>query len=177
MDQALPLSGLNTKGKKVEGIKDRQTKHEKRLRRMQTQWREEEARIQEKEEEEREAAEDEWEEQLAGLDKSSRETMMSSGKVGGKSKKKRKGRALGEIDNNEEDPWAVLKQRREAPKGVFDVVQAPPRFEKIPREIFKGVNVNDVPKNAGSLRRREQLGEARANIIKSYRSMMADKRA
>jgi hypothetical protein len=172
VDQTLPLAGLSTKGKKVEGVKDRQTKHGKRLRRMQEQWREEEAKIREKEEEEQEEAEGEWEEQLARLDKESRQIMVSSGKVG--KKNKRKAKALGEIDEKEGDPWAVLNQKREAPKGVFDVVQAPPKFEKVPRQIFK---VHDVPKDAGSLRRREVLGETRADIIKSYRSMMAVKRS
>jgi hypothetical protein len=176
VDQALPLAGLNTKGKKVDGVKDRQTKHEKRLRRMQAQWREEEARIREKEEEEREEAEETLDEQLASLDRDAREVMMSTGKIGAKKKKRRAGK-IGEVqDDDDEDPWNVLKEKRDAPKGIFDVVQAPPRFEKLPREIFKGVKVHDVPKHAGSLRRREELGHTRADIIKSYRAMMAAKR-
>ena len=70
----------------------------------------------------------------------------------------------------------MLKQRREAPKGLHDVVQAPPKFGRLPKVLFKGAKVGDVPKAAGSLRRREELGETRAEIIKSYRSMMAQNR-
>lgn len=175
VNQALPLSGLSTKGKKVEGAKERQTKHGKRLRKMQQQWREDDVRIKEKEEEEREEAEEKWDEQLAGLDKDARAVMLSNGKVGGKKKSKRRN-AVGEIDDDDDDPWAVLNQKRDAPRGVFDVNTAPPKFEKIPREIFKGVKVKDVPKEAGSLRRREDVGQARVEIIKSYRAMMAAKR-
>jgi hypothetical protein len=177
VDQALPLAGLNTKGKKVEGIKERQTKHEKKLRRLQEGWREEEKRIREKEEEEREVAEDELDERLASLDKESRQIIMSAGKIGSKKKRKGKSKAIGEIEEDDSDPWEALTHKREAPQGIFDVVQAPPQFKKAPREIFKGTKVHDVPKEAGSLRRREDLGQTRADIIKSYRAMMAAKRA
>jgi hypothetical protein len=177
VDQALPLAGLNTKGKKVEGIKERQTKHEKKLRRLQEGWREEEKRIREKEEEEREVAEDELDERLANLDKESRQIIMSAGTMGGKKKKKGKSKAIGEIEDDDGDPWEVLKHKREEPQGIFDVAQAPPQFKKVPRDIFKGTKVHDVPKEAGSLRRREDLGQARADVIRGYRAMMAAKRA
>jgi hypothetical protein len=176
VNQALPISGLVTKGKKVEGVKEKRTKHDKRLLKMQSQWREDDVKIREKEEEEQEIAEGEWEEKLAGLDKDAREAMINFGKAGSKKKKKR-AKLIGEVDDDDDDPWAQLNQKREAPKGIFDVVQEPPRFEKIPREIFKGVKVHDVPKEAGSLRRRVELGQTRAEIIKSYRSMMASKRS
>lgn len=176
VNQALPISGLVKKGKKVEGLKEKRTKHDKRLLKMQSQWREVDVKIREKEEEEQEIAEGEWEEKLAGLDKDAREAMISFGKAGRKKKKKR-GKLIGEVSEDEDDPWALLNQKREAPKGIFDVVQEPPRFEKIPREIFKGVKVYDVPKDGQSLRRREELGQTRADIIKSYRSMMSSKRS
>ena len=58
VDQALPLTGIAKSGKKVEGVSDhRVTKHERRLKRLQKGWREEEARIREKEMEEKELAE------------------------------------------------------------------------------------------------------------------------
>jgi hypothetical protein len=176
VNQALPLSGLNTKGKKVEGIKERETKHEKKLRRMQAEWREEEKRIREKEEEERELAEERLDEALTGLDKESRQIIMSAGKIGGKKKRKEKSKTIGEIEEDDGDPWDVLKHKRQTPLGIFDVVQAPPRFDKVPREILKGTQVHDVPKEAGSLRRREDLGQTRAQVIKSYRAMMAARR-
>jgi hypothetical protein len=175
VDQALPLSGISAKGKKVEGLKERRTKHDKRLLKLQSGWREEEAKIREKEEEKREIAEEEWEEKLAGMDREARAVMLAVEKQG-KSKKK-KGKLIGEVDEDDDDPWAVLKEKREKPKGVFDVVQAPPTFKKIPREIFKESRAKDVPKGAGSLRRREELGQTRADIIAGYRAIMAQKRS
>jgi hypothetical protein len=64
---------------------------------------------------------------------------------------------------------------------LHDVVQAPPTFERVPREIFKvkngaKVNVGNVPTSAGSLRKREELGAERQTIIDTYRKMMAAKR-
>ena len=45
VDQALPVSGLARKGKvKVEGLKERQTKTEKRLHKMYADWRNEDAK-------------------------------------------------------------------------------------------------------------------------------------
>jgi hypothetical protein len=178
VDQAMPISGISTKGKKVEGAPDhRQSKHERKLRRMQTMWREEEAKIREREEEEREQAEDEWEEKLAGMNKDTREVMTSLKHGGGIRKKKRKGRErmVGEV-GDDDDPWAVLKTKRDEPKGLFDVAKAPPKFDKLPKEKLKQrAQVDDVPRAAGSLRRREDLRETRDTIIKNYRSLMATK--
>jgi hypothetical protein len=176
VNQALPLSGVKAKGKKVEGIKDPLTKHAKRLKRMQEQWRQDDVKIREKEDEQKEVAEDEWEEKVSGLDREAQDLMITL-KEGRKRNKKRKGKTLGEVDDGEDDPWAVLKTKRDKPKGIFDVAQAPPRFEQKPREIFKDHSVRDVPKSAGCLRKREDMGATRAEIIKSYREMMAAKRA
>jgi hypothetical protein len=175
VNQALPLTGVKAKGKKVEGINERLTKHDKRLRRMQAQWREDDIKIREKEDEQKELAEDQWEEKVSGLDKEAQDLMLTL-KEGRKRNKKRKGKILGEVDDGEDDPWAVLNSKRNAPQGVFDVAKAPPRFEKKPREVFKDRSVKDVPKAAGSLRRRENMGATRAEIIQSYRDIMAAKR-
>jgi hypothetical protein len=173
VDQALPISGLTKKGKKVEGGRERVTKHEKKLRRLQDGWRKEEARIKEKEEEEREEAEDEWDEKIAGLDKEARKLMTTMADTGGRGRKKKKQLLIGEV-KEDEDPWAVLEQTRDAPKGLHDVVEAPPVFKKLPREVFKGARVGDIPKNSGSLRRREELMQTRKEIISQYRSIMAE---
>jgi hypothetical protein len=176
VDQALPIAGLTNKTKKIEGVRERVTKHEKRLRRLQDGWRKDDARIKEQEEEEREEAEEEWDEKIAGLDRETRElmtTMAQHGATGGKKKKKQ--RLIGEV-RDDDDPWAVLHKTRDAPKGLHDVVEAPPVFSKLPREVFKGAKVGDVPKNAGSLRRREELLQTRKEIISSYRSLMARNR-
>jgi hypothetical protein len=174
VNQALPLSGLAKKGGggKV-------TKHEKRLKKMQSQWREDEAKLVEKEEEAREVAEEAWEEQVAGMDKEARAMLAAVSGGGGKRKGGRKaGKVIGEVDVGEDDPWAVLETRREAPKGLHDVALEPPKFGRLPKVLFKGAaEVSDVPKQAGSLRRREGLGETRKEIIESYRMVMAQSRA
>ncbi|KAK0664303.1 hypothetical protein DIS24_g563 [Lasiodiplodia hormozganensis] len=171
VDQSLPVAGLARKGKKIEGFKERQTKTEKRIQKMISQWHEEEAKIKEREQEERDLAEIEEDEQEAMWED---KTAPIPTEVGGKKKGKRKGGV-------EDDPWAVLKQKREEPKGLNDVAQAPPTFKAIPKEKFKvkngaRVQVADIPNAAGSLKRREELGEERKNIIERYRAMMAEKK-
>nr|POF14215.1 upf0653 protein [Quercus suber] len=166
VDQALPIAGLARKGKlQIEGVKERTTKTEKRLKKMYASWREEDARRKEAEEEFQERHEEEEEEQEAELGGQS---------ISFVSKRKR---MIGEQSNEREDPWAVLKSRREIPKGLHDVVQAPPEFTVKPREKFKirdgaKVNVADVPNASGSLRRREELSETRRDVIERYRAMM-----
>jgi antitoxin (DNA-binding transcriptional repressor) of toxin-antitoxin stability system len=182
VDQALPLSGLSKSGKKVAGVSDhRVTKHERKLKRLQKGWREEEARIREKEQEERELAEEEEDEQKAMWeDKTSELPTTTNGKKK-KAKKNKRKLLAGEVDNNSEDEWEALKKTREKRKGLHDVVSAPPEFTKTPREIFKvkngaGAKVGNVPNSVGSLRKREEIGEERKTIIDTYREMMAAKR-
>ncbi|CAO2655382.1 Nn.00g104460.m01.CDS01 [Neocucurbitaria sp. VM-36] len=184
VDQALPLSGVSKSGKKVAGVSDhRVTKHERRLKRLQKGWREEEARIREKEMEEKELAEEEQDE-LDAMWEDKTSDLPSTTTNGKKSKKKKNKRKLfvGEIkDNNSEDEWEALKRKREQRKGLHDVVSAPPTFDKVPREIFKvkngaGAKVGNVPNAAGSLRKREELGEERKTIIDTYRELMAAKK-
>lgn len=178
VNQAIPIAGLAKKAKNMEGVKERTTKHAKRLQKMQAAWREEEVRRKEKDEEKRELAEEEEEEQRAEYGDAVVPDFTSGGKKGKKGKQR--GRQIGEISDDEEDPWKVVEARREKPKGIFDVVQAPPTFAKKPKEVFKvkggaKVQVSDVPNAAGSLRKREELGQARKDIIEQYRQIM-DKR-
>ncbi|KAI4665515.1 uncharacterized protein J4E78_002977 [Alternaria triticimaculans] len=184
VDAALPMSGITKSGKKVAGVSDhRVTKHERHLKRLQKGWREEEARIREKEMEAAELAEEEqdeldamWEDKTADLDT----TRTVNGKKK-KAKKNKRRKLAGEVDNGSEDEWEALKKKREERKGLHDIVHAPPTFDKVPREIFKvkngaGAKVGNVPKLAGSLRKREELGEERQKMIDKYREMMAAKR-
>ncbi|TKA77001.1 hypothetical protein B0A49_01987 [Cryomyces minteri] len=177
VDQALPVASLARKG----GAKDRQTKTEKRLQKMYAEWRKEEARLKDKEEEARELEEEEADEQDALYED---KTVQIPAK--GKKASKRKRLVIGEEratgNDDDDDPWAALKATRDQPKGLHDVAQAPPTFKHIPREKFKVRNgaraeVADVPNAAGSLKRREELGETRKGIIESYRRMMEEKRA
>lgn len=180
--QALPLTGIAKSTKKIAGMSDhRVTKHERKLKRLQKGWREEEARIRDKEAEERELAEEDededmamWEDKTADLP----EPGTANGKKKGKKGKKRM--VAGEVDDGG-DEWEMLRLKRTERKGLHDVVQEPPTFNKIPREIFKvkngaKVNVGNVPSAVGSLRKREELGAERMGIIESYRKLVASRR-
>jgi hypothetical protein len=165
VDAALPVSGLINKGKSLPGVKKQQTKMEKRMQRMQHEWRIVDARRKEERAAERQRLEDEEMDATRG----SMRLLL-----GGRKGKRRSGRV-------EDDPWAAVGQNRKDQAvgglvGLHDVVQAPPRFAK-PKAKFKirngaQVDVLDVPAAAGSLRRREELGRARRSVVDGYRQMM-----
>ncbi|KAK8189120.1 uncharacterized protein BKA78DRAFT_164076 [Phyllosticta capitalensis] len=174
VDRTLPVAGLARKGKSIEGHKGAQTRLEKKIQKKISKWREDEEKLREAEEERRELAEEEDDEVDAMFGDKTDPLAQGAGK---KSKRKRRTGEVGDDD----DPWAVLKAKREAPKGINDVVQAPPTFTAIPKEKFKvkngaKVQVDNIPNTAGSLRRREELGEARKSVIENYRAMMDAKR-
>jgi len=182
VDAALPVSGLINKGAKGGkdplGLKVGRTKTEKKMHRMYDEWRAEEKRRQER--------------KMDDLEKAEEEAMDEDGQVKwkvdieaskeGKKKKGKKGRkrVLGEVEDGEDDPWAKIKRDRgEGKVGLNDVVQAPPTFTKPPKEKFKvrgaRVEVEDVPKASGSLRRREELGSVRRSVVEGYRAMMKER--
>jgi hypothetical protein len=184
VDAALPVSGLINKtqrgGKDPLGLKVGRTKTEKRMHRMYDEWRAEEARIQDKRQEAMELAEEEEMDEDGQVKwKVDIESSTGTGKKNKKSKGKKK--KVGEIDDGEDDPWAKIKRNRgEGKVGLNDVVQAPPTFSRIPKEKFKvkggaRVDVGDVPKASGSLRRREELGEVRRSVVEGYRRMMKER--
>ncbi|KAK4989121.1 hypothetical protein LTR50_003456 [Elasticomyces elasticus] len=177
---ALPISGLARKGNKtkVPGVRggERQTKTEKRLQKMYAEWRTVDAARKERAEEARELdeeAEDERDAMYGG-------GLSDAGFSGGKKAAARRRRMLGEVaavKAEDEDPWAELQRLRGTTRGLRDVAQAPPTFSTVPREKFRVRNgaraaVSDVPNAAGSLARREELGEARRGVIERYREMM-----
>ncbi|KAF2216621.1 hypothetical protein CERZMDRAFT_33904 [Cercospora zeae-maydis SCOH1-5] len=172
VNQALPLSGISQHRKKIEGAKERQTKTEKRLHKMYAEWREQDRKRKEAEEEFLEEQEEKDEELASAL--GGQAIHLSS--EGRKAKNKR---MLTEAAEKDEDPWAVLKEKREKPKGLHDVVQAPPELKPV-KEKFKvrngaKVEVENVPGKSGSLKRREELGQARKDVIERYRAMMKGK--
>ncbi|PGH12624.1 hypothetical protein AJ79_04122 [Helicocarpus griseus UAMH5409] len=207
VDQALPLSGISRKSGTAGSLgKDpalknlrehRVTKHEKRLLRLQREWREEEAKIREKEEaerEEREAEKEEVNEQWkaweleAGVTKKKKKAAAKSKKKG---KKKGKGGAVSGGDGSEDDdledddPWRKLNEKAKAQQRInpLEVVQAPPTQLIKPKPKFKErgmggavVNVANVPAAAGSLRVREELAEERLNFLEQYRKLTAERR-
>ncbi|KAM5442575.1 hypothetical protein MferCBS31731_002454 [Microsporum ferrugineum] len=206
VDRALPFSELAKRASAPKGGKDavigklrdtRQTKHEKRLLRLQSQWREEDKKFREKRQAEIEEAEGEdeeindlwkeWERE-AGVGVKGKSKKAS---VAHKKKKKKKGTGNGDdsdgfiSSDDDDDPWAKLNQKAKITKPInpADVVQAPPEKLAKPREIFKvhgmggaKVHVADVPTAAGSLRRREELASERQSIVEQYRKLMASKR-
>ncbi|EEH47346.2 uncharacterized protein PADG_03444 [Paracoccidioides brasiliensis Pb18] len=187
VDQALPLSGISKKSGTSSISKDpalknlreqRQTKHERRLLRLQREWRAEEARIREREEaerEEREAEQDEvneqwkaWEEE-AGLTKKKKKAAAKTRK--NKKNNTRKGKAglldgnasdrdtegndnEGDDDNDDDDdPWAKLNRKAKAmqPVNPFEVVQAPPAQLTKPKEKFKMRGVGGAVVNVANV--------------------------
>jgi hypothetical protein len=184
VDAALPVSGLINKstksGKDPLNLKVGRTKTERRMHKMYADWRAEDARIKERREEALELAEEEAEDEdgnvrwKVDIDGAAEKTGNGNGKKKGKGKKKR---LIGEVNDGDDDPWARLKESRgEGKAGLHDVVLAPPTFRSVPKEKFKvrgaRVEVEDVPKASGSLRRREELGEVRKSVVEGYRAMM-----
>jgi hypothetical protein len=178
VDQALPISGLTRKSRKIDGMKERQTRLEKKIQRRIAEWRGDEEKLKQVEEDERDLAD--LEDAEAGG-----EGVLGyeDEEEGGAKKRKGKGRKGGgsKADQEEGDIWKKLRDTREKPKGLFDVAQAPPTFTKVPREVFKvrngaKVSVGSVPKTAGSLKRREELEAARKETIERYRKMMEQKK-
>ena len=189
VDQALPLSNLASLNTRKDGkpldpalaktLKARPTKHNKRLLRMQKEWREEEARRKAKREEELEENEEKIEQQgnlWEGIGQG-----VSSSK-----KKKRKGAsaAIAGLEGDDDDPWAELtRKKREATKqrNLQDVVQAPPELDHR-KAIGKGrifrdvvVDVENVPATVGSLRKREEIANKRREVIEQYRQKRGGK--
>lgn len=188
VDREMPLSRMKRSdnptatGDNPKVNDHKRTKHEKHLRRLQSQWREDDVKIREREAAEREEREEEMEEQLqlwktweieAG--KKKRNPNASAGA----SKKKKNAGGENGVDDDGPDPWAKLKKKRAA-VNPFDVVQEPPQLQK-PKEKFKvrggaKVDIANVPAAGGSLRRREELASERRNIVEEYRRLMAERR-
>lgn len=151
VDREMPLSEMkrSSQGAAPDAPKIREqrlTKHDKRLRRLQSQWREEEAKIVEREEAEREERAEEMDDQLRLWKQWETEAGKKKGAPQKKKKNKGKGHGNnGDFDDDAGDPWAKLnnQDRLNKPANPQDVVQAPPQLRK-PGEKFKvrGAKVN-----------------------------------
>ncbi|MCJ1417664.1 hypothetical protein MMC32_004008 [Xylographa parallela] len=184
VDAALPVSGLINMGgkgaKDLPGVKNPRTKLERKMHRMYKEWREVEAKRKEQAEEEEAEIEDKE------LEAEGSRRVRGTVATGGKRKRKASG-------SDDEDPWAAVGKNRDVQSrngkgssaglvGLHDVVLAPPQFSKLPKEKFKvmdraKVDVLDVPASAGSLRRREELGQARRSVVEGYRQMMRERKS
>ncbi len=173
VDAALPLSGVQKRSGTVKGLEDgRQTRTERKMQKMYKQWREEDKRMKE-----------EAEEALSEVvNKDDEDVVKAMGVLEASSKrqaKRRRGKqAAGDNrSSDDEDPWARIKAKRKQDEstgglvGLHDVVQAPPRFTKVPKGsvAFKT--------GQGGLKRQAELGEARQSVVEGYRQMMKYKRA
>ncbi|KAJ2904851.1 hypothetical protein MKZ38_007043 [Zalerion maritima] len=185
VDAALPLAGLVSKtvkdGKDPLGFKVHRTRKERKMHKLYDQWRQEEAKIQAQNEEELEQAEEEeLDKEISGVKWKFDD--FTEGPAKGKRKKGKKGKWLGESAEREEDPWQELKKKRgEVKTGLHDVVQAPPELVNKPQKrlAVRGsavVEIDSVPKAAGSLRRREELQSIRQDVVDKYRQLMSGKR-
>jgi len=174
VDAALPVTGLTKKtatkdGKDEFGFKVQRTRKERKMQKLYEQWRAEDRKIKEKQEDELElAAEDELENDAAGITASVPKS--EQGEISGNKKSRRRHK------DSDEDPWLELKRRRgEAKRSLHDTAQAPPELHKISSRQLKVdgaiVDAGNVPRAAGSLRRREELQEARNDIVAAYRRM------
>lgn len=156
VDAALPVRGLTAKGKKMGGG-ERQTKTERKMQKMQKEWRAEEERRRAK---------------RAELDEEKEE---EEGDVGVRRKGgKRSGRGK---EEGEEDLWAGIaaKPLRQEERGgggglvgLHDVVLAPPKFGKGLGERF----MSGGRGKGGGLRRQAELGEARRSVVEGYRALI-----
>lgn len=185
VDLALPLNGLVNKttkgGKDPLGLKVARTRIEKKMHRMYNEWREQDRRIKEKRQEALEIAQEDDDEKWGVKWKVDRE---ATGRDGKKAKKGGKRKIIGEADigDDDGDPWAIVKSaRNEGPRKLNDVAQAPPQFSKVPKEKLKAsgvsVNIEDIPKASGSLRRRAELVGVRKGVVEGYRQMMKENKA
>lgn len=212
VDAAIPVSSL-AKSKRSSvtavGPRERQTKMEKRMQRMQAEWREAAAKRKEKLAEVEEEAEAEGDEADGDGDGDRRiGGVNGNGKAGRKVKAKRKSKrrkGLAETDNiedvDDDDPWAVIAAKRlekssttaSGPRsgsgglvGLHDVVLAPPKFSKVPKEkprigntgIGSARHIRSASKKGSTigLKRQQELGEARRSVVETYRRMMNERR-
>ena len=178
VDAALPFSGLSTKsGGAKEVGRERQTRTERKMQKMQREWREEDRRRKEKLEDE--AGEDVYENDLGASLETATKLKSKSSK-----KKRKRGGHSGDTDNDD-DPWAHLAAKRlqedetktaagSGPGlvGLHDVVLAPPRFAK----GKKGKGNLGLNRGVGGLKRQQELSEARITVVEGYRQMMREKR-
>ncbi|KAH7033401.1 uncharacterized protein B0I36DRAFT_321360 [Microdochium trichocladiopsis] len=185
VDAALPVTGLITKSVRGKadplGAKKWQTNKERKMHKLYDEWREEDRKIKEKKEEELELLD---EEDLEDEDRAAaRKLEMQASAGSGKRKKKgKRSKYLGEVSDPEDDPWEALRKKRgEKRPGLHDVAQAPPELnKKLPKKLLvrgAAVEVDGVPKAAGSLRRREELQTVRDDVVAQYRKLMSEKRA
>lgn len=187
INAAIPVAGLAKKPKRGSELLtgERQTKLEKRMQKMYAEWREAEAKRKEKLAEEDDELEMEKDE--VGRERGKLPASTKTKKVKGK---RRKGLVM--IDGNEapddDDLWSHIAAMRKENTvasaspgglvGLHDVVLAPPKLSRLPKEKMRDKTGQNAPKKAAiiGLKRQEELGEARRQVVEGYRRMMSERR-
>lgn len=188
VNAAIPVAGLAKKSKRSSEILEgeRQTKLEKRMQKMYAEWREAEAKRKEQLAEE----DNEWETERDEVGQERGRFSVST-----KTKQKVKGkRRKGSKMNNgaeapdDDDPWAEITAKgKEKPIasaspggliGLHDVVLAPPKLTKLPKEKMREKTGQNALKKTAiiGLKRQTELGEARIQVVEGYRRMMSERR-
>lgn len=178
VDAALPFSGLSrNSGRGKEAGEERKTKAERKMQKMQKEWREEDRKRREKLEEERNG----------DVDQDGYGEMLKIATQGKRNNGKKKGkqRGHGEDVDGDDDPWAHLAAKRHEEKdattasgsaaglvGIHDVVLASPKFSRVP----KGKADLSIKKGVVGLKKQQELSEARMTVVEGYRQMMREKR-
>lgn len=175
VDAALPFNGLSKRSGGVKEVdKGRKTKTERKMQKMQKEWRDEERRRREKLEEE-------------GDEATVNEDAVDDILKGANTRKQKGGRRKRSGENgvealDDEDPWAHIQAKpiqdhNDRPTngliGLHDVVLAPPQFSKLP----KGKENVNIGLGSGGLKRQAELSEARKSVVDGYRQMVKEKRA
>lgn len=105
--------------------------------------------------------------------------------------KRRKGSMMndGTEAPDDDDPWShITAKRKENPidsaspgglVGLHDVVLAPPKLTNLPKEKMREKTGQNALKKTPiiGLKRQEELGEARRQVVESYRRIMSECRA
>lgn len=187
VNAAIPVAGLAKKSKRgSELLKgERQTKLEKRMQKMYAEWREADAKRKERLAEEED--EFEMEEDEVGKERSTLPASTKTKKVKGK---RRKGLMMNDGNEapNDDDPWSHIAAKRKENTivssspgglaGLHDVVLAPPKLSKLPKEKMRDKTGQNAPKKAAIIgrKRQEELGEVRRQVVEGYRRMMSERR-
>ncbi len=188
VNAAIPVAGLAKKSKRSSEILtgERQTKLEKRMQKLYAEWREAEAKRKEQLAEEED--ESEMEKYEAGKERSRfSASTKTKQQVKGKG---RKGPMMndGAEAPDDDDPWShITAKRKENPiasaspgglAGLHDVVLAPPKLTKLPKEKMREKTGQNAQKKTAiiGLKRQKELGEARRQVVEGYRRMMSERR-
>ena len=188
VNAAIPVAGLAKKSKSGSELLtgERQTKLEKRMQKMYAEWREAEAKRKEQLDEEEDELEMEKDDVGKGRSRLPASTKTKRTVKG----KRRKGPMMndGKVASDDEDPWSDIKaKRKETPiasaspgglVGLHDVVLAPPRLTKLPKEKMRDKTGQNSLKEVAiiGLKRQSELGEARRQVVEGYRRLMSERR-